>query len=206
MQYGTPHKYSAAYLLFHKFWLCQVPRNEMMDVNDFEYFGVMLSGNKEWDERLATAMEVTSISVAEMAQLMADGVPVTLNDPADAVPIYKLIIQHLKDWRDALIEQTFWERTIPLKGLTEFNQLASAIMPIARCHGLVDEYVEPVRNSSRSVRLYSQPKLHRRDARHSDDIFAEIGEFATARGQNLHWKPTNPKAKGSLTGTELYGK
>lgn len=204
VRYGGDLTYSAAYKLFHMFYLCYVPRNEMMDDNDFEYFGVAMSGNREWDEKLATAPELTNISVAEMAQLIKDGVPLTLCDPKDSVAIYKLIMEHLKDWRDALESSTLVALIPPLEGLAEFNQLAAMMVPIARCHGLVESYDRTNRmvRSQRSFSLKTRKIWQAKDACHSDLVFEEICTLAAKFGQRVNWRPTQEV----MSGEHLYGK
>lgn len=195
VSYGHNQEYSAAYKLFNMHWLCIVPANEVMDENDFELFGLALSDNPEWNARLATAPKEHMLSPADMAQLMADGVDVTLRDPEDAVPIYKLVIEHLTDWRDFLADNTLYDVDVPLEGLKEFNQLAAALVPVGRRFGLVDKMVEKKHvNPNKFERAHSigtKKILQAKNARHSDMIFNDIAYEAGRRGQRISWRPTH---------------
>lgn len=208
--------YSAAYKLFNMFWLCHVPRNEMMDENHFDYFGIAMSGDRATDEMMATTPEITAISAAEMAQLIKDGVPLSLADPTDAVAIYKLIIEHLRDWRTTLRNVNLISPNIPLEGLSEFNQLAALLVPIARCHGLVEEYDRsygtdqyPEITSKRSFAIRTKVIPQAKNARHSDAIFEEICQVAANMGYRVKWKPSMVQEtyeSDNYSAERLYGK
>lgn len=178
-------EYSPAFKIFHFWWYIIVPQSAMYNVNDYEYFGIPTTGQRDWDLALANEKHQRAVTIAEMAQLVTDGVPLTLNDPNDAAKIYKLIGEHLTDWRDALVSRLKPPKP-PLEGLYELNKLAGLLMPVARGNGLVAAYKRPERYNSR--RMFSdveEPKLNLSRLEHSSQIFDEILNAAKAAGYSI---------------------
>lgn len=216
ISYGVNPNYSNAYKLFHMHWLCRIPANEAMDECDFDIFGVALSNSSEWNERLATAMVDRQLSPAEMAQLNEDGVPLVLVDPKDSVTIYKLILEHLRDWRDATAgDAIIYDDLIPLQGLKEFNNLAALLVPIARCHGLVDDIVTKKRTNPNKVARWGSIRTKKiyqaKNASHSNAVYEEICNNAARRGQFVRGNrdlleeiKMEEREEGYMTGSELY--
>lgn len=177
--------YSPAFKIFNFWWYVLIPQAATFNVNDYEYYGVPTTGDRDWDLALANEKHPRAVTVAEMAQLVADGVPLTLNDPTDAAKIYKLIGEHLTDWRDALTSRLKPPKP-PLEGLYELNKLAGLLMPVARGYGLVEAYSRPERYASRRAFSDQKPQqLNLSRLEHSSRIFDEILNAAKAAGYSI---------------------
>ena len=176
--------YSPAFKIFHFWWYVLVPQSATFTVNDAEFFGIPTTGNRDWDMAIANEKHPRAVTIAEMAQLVADGVPLTLCDPQDAAKIYKLIGQHLTDWRDALVTRIKAPQP-PLEGLYELNKLAGLLMPVARGNGLIQAYTRPERyNSRRAFSDNVAPKYNLGRIEHSNQMFDEVLNAAKAAGFN----------------------
>lgn len=169
---------SAAYLLFHKYYLWLVPQGELWDINDTEYYGVMTTGDEEWDKELSEVRVPQYLKTSDAAAMMAEGIEMTLSDPKDAVAIYNTIAEHLKDWLKSLRRSTggaMSKTKVPIQGLREFNTMASHLAVIGRRHGLV-EHFDPYKKlrEMRSIHLEHHRVPELKDYHHSDEVFEDI--------------------------------
>ena len=171
---------SAAFKLFHYWFMVIVPQSTMYNENDTEYYGIPTSGNKQIDAEMAESDSYQSVTPAEMAHLVANGVRLTLSDPFDAARIYRIIGTHFENWRDAL-ELRNNRVPPPIQGLYEFNKLAHLLIEIAKPHGLIELYSEP---KPVNIRAYADedvlPDIRR--VNHSDALFNQIVTLAHQAG------------------------
>lgn len=177
-----------AYLLFYDYYMCMIPTADHMDINDFEYYGIAMSGDPERDKAMATGFSTVTICPADMAQYVHDGVPLILIDPKDSVKIYKLIVQHLLNWRDFLDNPIGANRKPPLDGLMMFNQLAKLLTRKGRSYGLVDMVNEPTNNVGRTWSRVTTRSYDSRSVEHGDHIMQQILTLARERGYYVRHK------------------
>lgn len=178
---------TAAFRLFHYYYLCRMPAAERMDVNDHEFYGITTTMNRAWDAALASHMDYQQLTPAEMAHYCAQGVKLEIHDPQDAVKIYKDINLHLQNWQTHLanIMRPFEP---PLEGLKEFNQLAKLLIMIARGNGLVNSLERTDRKHAE--RGFRATHRSRRDPilssiTHGDITFNNILELAGRAGHSI---------------------
>ena len=168
-------KISNAYLLFNTYYLCKIPYAEHMDVNDFEYFGIATSGDRDTDAILAKQLVTVQLSPAQMAQYIGMAVPVTLDDPKDCTKIYGLVMAHLSDWRAALENPVRYFNKIPLEGLIEFNRMAHCLVNLGRGYGLVEQIAGKRRRAmGRTFSEVYQRESSVGDAHHSNSVIEDI--------------------------------
>lgn len=123
---------SAAYRLFHIKYKCQVAQ---VHTETLEYLEMRpVAGNEYQGAGRLKAQELQQVNLtaAAMAEMVVqDGATIVLNNRSDAMTIYNLIKQHLKDWQ--LYQLTsIHGRKIPVDDLHAFDQFAAIIYPFAR--------------------------------------------------------------------------
>lgn len=180
--------HSPAYFLHHIPFLWITGMSETLDENDLEYFGMALYEDEESNRILAESDEYKQFTVAEAAHLNACGAKLALADPKDSIKIYRWIINHLEDWRHALEHDIHPFTSVPLEGLGEFNKLAAKLVPIGRCHGMVDEMVRKRYGNSHRIALRTSRKFEAKNARHQDTIFNDIVSAAAQLGYRYKWR------------------
>ena len=174
--------HTAAYKLFHYPYMFMVPRNELFDVNDTEYFGRVSTGNPEWDREMASTMEAVYMTPAEAAEMMGRQVRIDIHDPKDAVVIYRMLADHLNDWFRVVNQGAVRKRQVPMQGLKEFNNLARVMAKIGRRHGLVELEVPSERKRhARSFDSGYVAPMQLKDFVHDDSIFGQIQPLAGIR-------------------------
>lgn len=171
---------SAAFKLYHYYYMSIVPQSTMYNDNDLIYYGLPTSGDKKFDQAMAEADSFQTLTPAEMAYLVANGTKLTLSDPYDAARIYRIIGQHFENWRDALELRTN-HIPPPIQGLYEFNKFAHLLIEIAKPHGLIEVYGY---RKQRNARAYSDEDAvpDMKQVNHSDTLFNQIVTLAHQRG------------------------
>lgn len=94
-------------------------------------FGVTSSGDKGIDRMMMNSMVGTRDTILEMARLYDKDVTIQLDDPKDAVKIYEIIKEHLKNWNEAARTQHNLGE-IPMDDLRMLDEFAISIQAIAR--------------------------------------------------------------------------
>lgn len=179
-----PSKQSPAFKLFHWHYQCIVPANATYDVNDLEYFGIPTTGDRDWDLQMSSADTDRSYSAADMAAMVANGAPLSLLDPRDAVAIYLTIFEHICDWRDH-VRNTLVVRPIPLEGLFQFNQLARLMLTIARRYGYQNQISNKVVKTGRWFEANNDESAVLGKITHNEAVLSEILTAAQSRGQSI---------------------
>ncbi len=180
-------KQSAAYKLFHYHFLTYMRMADHIKPADLEIFGLMLSNDNEFNTELSKAKEPVMLTPAEMAYVVAgEGKGIILGDPKDAVVIYHLIDQHLRDWREVLYNREV--ENPPLQGLYEFDTLAGLLILIARGYGLLreeDRQRSYVRR--RSIRAISTDYIQQNaKVTHSGNTFLDILRLSKEMGADVY--------------------
>lgn len=179
---------SAAFKLFHWFYMVKMKAADRLRDSDHDIFGVVIPADRELQKELARAEDFQYMTVADMAHVsINEGKYIALHDPTDAVVIYRMIDKHLNDWRNFLRYADPDE--IPLEGLYEFDQLASMMINVARGYGLVSHLDRrEVFKSNRILRAGRHaPKLNAARIVHTGLVFNEILQLAKSRGHNV-WR------------------
>ena len=182
---ARPVPKTAAFRLFHQYYMILAPTSAMYDVNEYEYFGLPTTGDTKTDVILSNQKATFTVSAAKIAELVAGGVPVCLVDPKDSIPIYNDIIQHLVDWHDNLYN-SMYPKKAPLEGLHEFDQLAYMMLRIARRYGIEKQIVRDIKYET--GKLFSNKRKYKPEARsieHSSRIFSKIVDIAKQHGAKV---------------------
>lgn len=90
-----------AWKLFNWHFQVTIPNYYVRSIEDMEEQGLYTSGYDDLDESLAQQSTTTSRTVAQLAELFDNGCePIICNPEQDGPKIYKLIMDHIKDWAE----------------------------------------------------------------------------------------------------------
>ena len=185
-------KYTAAYKLFHKYYRCLVPGYVLGEYESNKY-GYRRAGDTSDDDNHLASREVpiratvlvdgkraTTPSIAEM---VSNGVSVTLMNPEDSKDIYFTIRDHLTLWRDWIdnsyvLPGTADEQEEVLHDLVKLDKLQLFIYKVA------SRYLGDDRGSLLSSRL-STSRLTNNLRRKKSEITNNQGKTYTPLSMDL---------------------
>lgn len=124
-------EHSPAYKIFHYKFNYSIPGIHFYSQEYLDTVGILSTGNKADDKALMSAPIDTRGTVMEMALHFVNDVPVTLQNPRDAVVMYEMVRDHLYNWRKALASESNVPDA-PLDSLRALDEFASSIFAIAR--------------------------------------------------------------------------
>lgn len=126
---STAKRKTAAFRLFHYRYEMRIPQMFMYGPNYIEKHGYHVSGDAALDRLRLSTPNVVKQTPAALAVLHADGCPIDLVNPRDAVPIYEDIQEHLTDWARLAAQGIHPADAPPLE---EFRQLEAVAMELYR--------------------------------------------------------------------------
>lgn len=129
MMTGPDGKPTVAWRLFNDRWLCAVPEMYLYDQKYIDQVGRVTTGNKQIDNMLAHTRRDIYLTVVGIAMYHDEGAPVRLRNPKDAIPIYKMLTEHLQNWKTVI--ETQFNFKAPIDDLRKMDALAGAIFPLA---------------------------------------------------------------------------
>lgn len=179
---------TAAYKLYHYPYLWLFPANAGYNANHTEFFGMHTSGDADVDLARSSMPSEQYITTDIAAELHSKGVALSISNPQDAVVVYKLIVEHLEDWLKYLetVRGFSRKRTVPLKGLKEYNDLATILVPVARRFGLVDQLDLYKNNRSRRrMSSFYEAPTDVSKAVHSHYTYNAIAALANAQNKKM---------------------
>lgn len=121
---------SVAYQLFHTLWNCSIPEMYLYDQKYLEQVGTISTGDRNVDRQQQLNRRDIRLSGAAMALYFDEGAPIRLADPKDAMHLYRLILEHLENWKQ-IIQTELNIGNPPIDDLKKFDNLAAALYPIA---------------------------------------------------------------------------
>lgn len=122
---------SAAYKIFHQYFRCYIPQHHLYSKDFIETFGLPTSGDREIDRELANSDTLSQLTIADMAGHLANGANMTLEDPKKSVIIYRIIREHLLDWK-AVTDDPIDTTPPPVEDLRELDALAVEVYKVAK--------------------------------------------------------------------------
>lgn len=130
MPRGKIEGQTVAQKLFQNQYECQI--QELHRVNDqaLREYGHHSTGNSEWDRELMKQWVHVYLTPVRMVEMHSIGANIIISDPKKTVEIYKLLIEHLKNWQH-LVEYEFNGIDPPIEDLRMMDDFAGAIWPIA---------------------------------------------------------------------------
>jgi hypothetical protein len=121
---------TVAYQLFHSMWNCTIPEMFLFDTKYLAEVGMVSSGDRAVDRQQMLNRREIRLTAAAMALYHDEGAPITLVKPRDAMPLYRLIIEHLENWKYIINTQVNVGKP-PIEDLKKFDNLAAALFPLA---------------------------------------------------------------------------
>lgn len=133
-----PATTSAAYHLFTDRYACTTAQRNLYSANYLKISGVVSTGDKTVDKAMGDYPVAVWLTPVAMAEFRNDGASFTLNNPADAAPIYKHLRDHLMDWKNH-IDRNININDPPMEDLRKLEELAQEMYPIALGYMPVEE-------------------------------------------------------------------
>lgn len=121
---------TVAFQLFHSHWNCLIPEMYLYDQKYLEQVGTVSSGDRAIDRQMAHNRREVRLTPAAMAIYFDEGAPIKMVNPIDAIPIYRLILEHLETWKH-IINTEVNIGNPPIEDLKKFDNLAAALFPLA---------------------------------------------------------------------------
>lgn len=179
-------KISAAEHIFKIPYLHLVSESELYAGNRLGGADLLISNitNEDTIRRIAAQQTLTSLTIAQAAEMAACGSRIGLSDPKnDATPIYRIINEHLNDWYNYCNKVGLMTRPVPLDDLKCLNSYARDLVRVARRHGLVNlraDYEQRIQR--RAVRMGTVPMSEKKDYIHTDSTINAIATMVTKKG------------------------
>lgn len=147
---------SAAFYLFHSWFGWRVP--EMATLTEYarEVHGFYAHPDPKKSEAILMNKKTVFMRPFEAAEYIMTGLPLDINDPTDAIVVYKYIMEHLANWLTYVNSPQMISRTLPMEGLREFNKLANLLFPVAHRYGYFQKPKETM--STMLLSFFSEEK------------------------------------------------
>lgn len=116
--------------IFKDVWLVQVPEMYLYSKEYLEVAGYPSSGDKDIDREMLRANRDMYLTIAGITLLHDEGARIIFKNPEDTGKIYKLLREHLENWKWVVDTQLNGVNP-PVDDLRKMDALAAAIYPIA---------------------------------------------------------------------------
>ncbi|MNZ64266.1 hypothetical protein D3C78_824330 [compost metagenome] len=126
--------HSAAYKIFHYFVEALIPQMYLYSQEYVQKFGLYSSGDEAVDAAAYQNMVKANLTVAQMADHMAQGATIALVNPDESKQIYGWILEHINDWQDEVNKDPGLRDQVPVDSLRTLEEFAAMIYPMARQH------------------------------------------------------------------------
>lgn len=126
--YYVPNR-TPCWLIFHAGWDVSMRRMHLLTDTDIRTFGVAVSKDQGRESYMNEMAEVR-LTLAELAVKYNEGVSFSVRNPPDSVEMYKTLLAHLENARNAYADP-LRNRKPPREELKLFDNLANALYDIA---------------------------------------------------------------------------
>lgn len=158
-----PQKRSAAFYLFHAWIGWRIPEYATMTRYALEEHGIFVPENKDKAKAILLNKKFVMYRPSEIAEYLATGGALDINDPNDAIKVYGWIMEHLADWLHHLEQPQMFLRHPPMDGLRKFNRLANQLFPVANRYGY---FKRPEDTMSTALQSLFTPQVRVEQTRH----------------------------------------
>lgn len=124
---------STAWHLFEPRYLCMTVQDAMVSDEEITLFGTRTALDKRIDAELRGKMQRYFLTIAQMADIMEKGYPISVVRTGDTVKIYNAVQNHLSAWLIAC-ENHINLRTVPRDDLLKLERLADRVYAPASVH------------------------------------------------------------------------
>lgn len=132
-------EHTPAYKMCHYLFLCEVAAMHLMTNEYMAASGTITTGDPALDRQMAIQPQQCQLTVAGMAEMLSEGVTITLVVPEDSLRIYQIIYDHLTNWQRTLTDQPSYPDP-PLEDLDKLDRLAAEVYKVARYHWKEEPY------------------------------------------------------------------
>lgn len=152
------NKPTAAQRLFTQPFLCSIPDIYFYGEKVIAEVGLYSTGDKKMD--LGQRMELRDVylTIAGMAIHHEEGTPIRFKQPEQAIEIYDLIVEHLRNWK-RVVDVEFNYGRVPIDDLRCFENFALAIFPLA------SQFTSQPRSGFEKVDSFTKRSLDRLSSR-----------------------------------------
>lgn len=117
--------------IFEPIFMVRVPAEALRTENEVRVLGTHTTFNKRVDATLSRAMTTVYLNIARMADLFANGHPVSVVNHADCKTIFEYTQNHLDTWAK-LLQGTVNRPHAPFDDLQKLDQFAASVFNHAR--------------------------------------------------------------------------
>lgn len=167
---------SPAFRIFHSWWGFLVPQYATLSKYTTEHIGLYLPDNKKQANRILSQDTYSTMTIAQAAELLKEGVRIDLNDPKDGVLIYELVMEHLINWFTYLQKPGLIERVVPIEDLRVLANFAEKVFPVANRHNYHSRFVKKQTDELKDMlqSMYDDPKDQVETVKYNHKIIASI--------------------------------
>lgn len=159
---------SAVYKIFNYPFHCRVPLYSTYSYYELENYGTYSTKNED----LAPYQPVEKImTINDMVECYRDGIIVELSKPNESDRIYKIIMEHLKMWRDYGLKYMH-PFDPPMEDLHLLNDLALLIYPVANNYGKEPVYEKDLLDILTGIVPLDESEFY--DENNHENIIGEI--------------------------------
>lgn len=165
-------KHTAAFHLFHSWVGWRIPEYATLTNYATQEYGLFLPEDKNKARAILLNKKFSSYRPFEVAEYLATGGALDINDPLDGIKVYGWIMEHLADWIHHLEHAQLMPKAVPIVGLRQFNVLANKLFPVANRYGY---YKKPEATMADAVAsLFGEVKLEQQHHRFNDTLIRRI--------------------------------
>lgn len=130
---------SPAFYLFHTWYGWRVPEMSTLTEYARENHGYFAHPDPKKAEAILMNKKTVFMRPFEAAEYLTTGMALDINNPTEAIEVYKYIMEHLAAWLHYVTSPQLISRNLPMQGLREFNKLANALFPVAHRYGYFEK-------------------------------------------------------------------
>lgn len=156
-------KRSAAFYLFHAWIGWRIPEYATLTRYALEEYGIFVPENKDKAKAILLNKKFVMYHPSDIAEYLATGGALDINDPTDAIKVYGWIMEHLANWLHHLEQPQMFPMYPPMDGLRKFNILANKLFPVAHRYGY---FKKPEITMSTALQSMFTPNVRVEQTRH----------------------------------------
>lgn len=121
---------TVAQQLFYRKWQVTVPEAYYQNKESLSVYGMIHYDNKQYTNAAMHERRHLQIPIAGICIYVEEGAPIELVNPIDSVAIYKLLVEHLNNWKG--LTGGLVGLSPPIDDLRSMDTLAEMLYPLVR--------------------------------------------------------------------------
>lgn len=153
-------EYTPAWLVFNEYFHVRVPAM-YANMNQKAMIGSIQYDNEQMAEQAAQEMVHKQYTIAQLAVLSSKGAQIILSNPKDAIRMYRLIQDHLRNL-NAHYQRTMSYGKVPISDIQKLDDFAAAVYSIVREVEAVDSrgsHGEVMMRNVQANRLFGRRRM-----------------------------------------------